>query len=129
MHVLAFLKCLRWLNNSMINSLRHVVLDLLRGRYDCGDAMPLSKLAVLLYGYDSPHTEGKAKGLLRAVRLRMLWNHGLDIGTCYDENGEPRYYIIGDPATYERLLRDYKEGRLTIEAPRSKKEKRLLYTI
>ena len=114
----------------MINSLRHALLELLRGRYTCEDAMPLSELATMLYGYDSPHTEGKAKGLLRAMRLRMLRSHGLDIGMCYDENGEPRYFIIGEPTTYERLLREYEEGRLTIEAPRKKKkEKKLLYTI
>ena len=111
----------------MINSLRQALLELLRGRYDCEDAMPLSKLATMLYGYDSPHTESKAKGLLRAVRIHMLWNYGLDVGTCYDENGEPRYYIIGDPGTYERLLRDYEEGRLTIETPR-KRKKKLWYT-
>ena len=114
----------------MINSLRHALLELLRGRYDCNDAIPLSKLATMLYGYDSPHTEGKAKGLLRAARLRMLWSHGIDIGTCYDENGEPRYYVIGNPGAYEKLLKEYEEGRLTIEAPRKmKKEKRLLYTV
>ena len=114
----------------MVGELQQVLLELLRGRYDCNDAMPLSKLATMLYGYDSPHTEGKAKGLLRAVRLRMLWSHGLDIGMCLDENGEPKYYIIGDPTTYERLLREYEEGKLTIETPRKKKkEKRLLYTI
>ena len=113
----------------MINSLRHALLELLRGRYDCGDAIPLSKLATMLYGYDSPYTESKAKGLLRSTRQHILWNHGIDIGTCYDENGEPRYYIIGEPTTYERLLREYEEGRLTIEAPRKrKKEKKLLYT-
>ena len=47
---------------------------------------------------------------------------------CLDENGEPRYFIIGEPTTYERLLREYEEGRLTIEAPKKrKKEKKLFY--
>ena len=92
--------------------------------------MPLSELATMLYGYDSPHTEGKTKGLLRSARRYVLWRYDLDIGMCYGENGEPRYYIIGDPGAYERLLKEYEEGRLTIETPRKrKKEKRLLYTI
>ena len=117
------------MSHPMINSLRQALLELLRGRYTCEDAMPLSVLATTLYGYDSPHTEGKAKGLLRSTRQHVLWSHGIDIGMCLDENGEPKYYIIGEPTTYERLLKEYEEGRLTIETPRKKREKKLLYTI
>ena len=85
--------------------LMYILLEYLRGRYDCESGVTVGELARVLYGEDNKLNRDRVRSLISKVR-KVLNAHGVRLYSLPCDGGIRRYFILGKPEDFERVLND-----------------------